>query len=98
MKFVPFGSNVVIRMAEKPKETSSGLELAQGKKRTIDRPCRGYVMARGPQCKLVNVDDYVYFDKYKMAELETEQGELLGSIEEKDIGGVIHIPTSDHES
>jgi co-chaperonin GroES (HSP10) len=87
----PLGKHILLRPAEKPKEAEgeNALSLAEGKKKSIDRPYKGTVLAVGPEVTLVSVGDVIYFDKYKLSDVEIDAGDLIGDILESDVCGKI---------
>lgn len=96
MQFFPFGNNVVIKPAERISQTESGLTIQEAERKMVSNPTKGTVVAVGPDCDHVRVGNNVYFDKYKIAELDADDGETLVSISEDDIGGSYLSPHSSH--
>lgn len=89
--FQPENTGVVIRPLEREAETASGLAVPQEKRRVVDRPSSGVVIAVGSKCEWVKEGMHVYFDKYKCVEVTNpENNEPLGALTEADIFGRIN--------
>lgn len=88
--FHPENTGIVIRPLEREAETASGLAVPTEKRRIVDRPSSGMVVAAGDKCSWVKVGMHVYFDKYKCVEITNpENNEPLGAVIEADVFGRI---------
>lgn len=86
--FHPRNKGIVIRPIEKVTETASGLVLPEEKRRIVDRPSSGEVIACGDKCEWVKEGMHIYFDKYKCFEVTNpENNEPLGALIEDDAFG-----------
>ena len=90
MKLSPLNKGIVIRPTDKLKQTSSGIDLAEEKRRVVDRPSSGIVVFAGPGCAIVKEGMHVYFDKYKTIEVvNPANNESLAALSEDDVLGMI---------
>lgn len=88
--FAPFNKGLVLRSIERVTKSESGLEIQQEKKRIVDRPSAGEVLAVGALCKQVKVGMRVYFDKYKAYDIvDPSTNEPLIVVMEDEVGGEI---------
>lgn len=86
--FHPRNKGIVIRPIERVTETASGLSTVEEKRRIVDRPSSGEVVACGSECEWVKEGMHVFFDKYKCIEITNpENNEPLGAVTEDDVLG-----------
>lgn len=86
--FIPTGDAVLVKCSFKPKETLSGIILAE-KETIIDRPDRGIVMAVGKEVKEVKPEHFVVFDKTSGYDLYEGTNALYILMREDVILGII---------
>lgn len=90
MIFEPKNKGIVIRPLEKVTKTASGLDIPEEKRRIVDRPSSGVVLAKGPDCLWVEIGMHIYFDKYECKEIANpENNEALGALKEEDALGIL---------
>lgn len=85
MNLRPLGTKVIVKESELQTTTESGIIVASG----IDKDTRtGIVLAVGPDCQEVKVNDVVYLD-WRKCQTTAKDGDVLGVIEEKEIVAVV---------
>jgi co-chaperonin GroES (HSP10) len=87
-KFQPTGDAVLVKCSFKPKETLSGIILAE-KDTIIDRPDRGQVISVGNIVKCVKINDFVVFDKTAGYDLYEGSDALYILMQDSKIFGII---------